>query len=188
MKKIEKYLSTKKYNEYTKLDTILQSYNEGDIHNIFLKYDLTNIGIFYRISETNSNTIQLNFKYSNLVGTIDFDENGYEYIIYPTGTNIDELDKMFIKEKYDEKFSIDNTVEKMYELIQNNPELKIPNIKLKRYKIISNLSLLMPFIIIGVMGMYVILTNDNITLNPWFILVIVIPIVSWFYFDIKSEK
>ena len=61
-------------------------------------------------------------------------------------------------------------------------------IKQKKYKMISNICLAIPCVMIGVFAIYVFITKETITLNSFFILAIVIPIILLLIFYVKAEK
>ena len=73
-KKILKYLSSKESQSFSHLDNILKMYLDGVLNELLLKYGYTDIEIFPAINK-NSKAIQVNFKYHNIVTTIDFMED-----------------------------------------------------------------------------------------------------------------
>lgn len=190
--KVIKYLSSKSINSYTQVDFILKMYIDGEIENELTKYNFYDIEIFNSISKKNGNTIQLNFKYYNLVGTIDFFEEGYNYVVYPIEKSLKDIEDLFVECKYQKDFSINNLINLIYCIMKKHSSLKdntIERKKEKKYKIISNICLFLPILISGIIALYGIITKTKIvSILLWLILFIVLPLIFWAIFYNKSKK
>lgn len=190
MHKIKEYLSSKENDSYTHLDKIIKMHIDGEIENELSKYELHDIEIFTRIKKRLGNTLQLNFKYYNLVCTIDFTDERYTYVIYPIGASFEEIENQFINCEYANDFSINKLIFLIFNFMKENSNLR-DNTKLKnmqkKYKTIANIFLLIPWVVIVPVSVYVFITKASIQLNQWFLLIIIIPLVLWFIFDVKSK-
>lgn len=188
-KRIEKYLSSKEIGAYTKLDYIFKMYLDGTLKRILANY--SNVKIFPTLNKKYK-TMSINYTFQNITTTIDFEEDKYRYIIYPSGTDFEELNKMFIDSNYTDDFVLDNLIEKLDCEIRNHKNLKnikIEEDKRKKYSLISTLSMLIPVILICIIALYVIIFGNEIKLNCWWLIVLVIiPLIIWIIFSIKSKK
>lgn len=188
--KITNYLSSKENDSYTQLDQILKMYIDGEIENELSKHEFHDIEIFTGIKKRLGNTIQLNFKYYNLVCTIDFTDERYTYAIYPIGASFEEIENQFINCEYANDFSINNLIILIFNFMKENSNLR-DNTKLKdmqkKYKTIANIFLLIPWVVIVPVSLYVLITKASIQLNQWFLLIIIIPLFLWIIFDVKSK-
>ena len=189
-KRIGKYLSSKEAISYSQVDIILKMFVDGKIEKELEKYKFYDIEIFPSINKQYGNTIQINFKLYNLVATIDFSEDGYEYNIYSIGCSFEQVRGNFIHCCYSEDFSVFDLFEQILNLMLESPSLaKSTKLTInKKYKTIASICFFVPCVAIGMLALYVILSKRAIALTPWFLLVIVIPLVIWSVFDIKSKR
>jgi len=188
-KKIRKYLSTKKIESYSNIDNVFNMYLNDKIKGLLSEYD--DVEMFPSLSENNKE-IQINFKYQNIVTTIDFWEEKYDYVIYPIGIDPYEIDKLFIDCNYSEGFDLETLFLKLNEKIRNHKDLRdisSEKRRKKKYRIISTICFFIPLIWIGVMALYVFISGDEIQLDFWWLLfLLIIPQVLWTIFDKKSVK
>ena len=188
-RKIEKYLNSKDENEYSNLDRIFELYLSGDIKKLLSKY--AGVGIYPTINKLGK-TIQLNYNYHNIYVIIDFFEDKYNVVIYHAGINADELEKLFIDYDYQNNFSLEKLINEIDIKIKNHPKLKDITLiekKKKIYSVIAWISLCLPIIICGSIALYCIITEKSVKVNMWWgIFFIVIPLIVWFIFYIKSKR
>jgi hypothetical protein len=189
--KVSKYLSSKEKKSYTQLDFLFEMYLNGMIEKELTGLSLYDVEIFAYHNKGLKNSLQLNFKHYNLVCTIDFFNERYEYIIYAIGDSFNRVKDSFTEYTYDRDFSISDLIQKVYSQLKDHSNLKDNTqlmIKQKKYKMISSICLAIPCVIIGVCAVYVFITKETIKLNPFFMLIIVIPIILWDIFYIKAVK
>lgn len=188
-RKIENYLNSKDKIEYSNLDRIFELYLSGDIKKLLSKY--AGVGIYPTINKLGK-TIQLNYNYHNIYVIIDFFEDKYNVVIYHAGINADELEKLFIDYDYQNNFSLEKLINEIDIKIKNNPKLKDITLiekKKKIYSVIAWISLCLPIIICGSIALYCIITEKSVKVNMWWgIFFIVIPLIVWFIFYIKSKR
>lgn len=166
-RKISEYLDSKAESEYDELDKIFQEYINGNIKAIADTKGFTKVEIFPEISK-NTRSIQIYFRYYNFAGFIEFENDGYEYCLYVPDrkqTIFDE--KNILKRIYSDTFSIDSLFDELYNQIINDKRLDkkdclIKNKKYKKYKALSNISLLIPGLVILILGLYVIITDKSL--------------------------
>lgn len=187
--KIKKYLESKEKNKYNNLDRILEMYLTGEIKKLLSKY--AGVGIHTSFYKDNK-TIQLNYNFNNIHVIIDFFEETYNVVIYPSGIVTDDLEKLSIDYDYHEKFDLRILLENIATKIKNHPKLKDTTLiqkKRKTYSIIALISLYLPIVINGSIALYC-FTND-ITIKGnflWGIFFIIIPLIIWCIFDVKSKR
>ena len=188
-RKIENYLNSKDKIEYSNLDRIFELYLSGDIKKLLSKY--AGVGIYPTINKLGK-TIQLNYNYHNTYVIIDFFEDKYNVVIYHAGINADELEKLFIDYDYQNNFSLEKLINEIDIKIKNHPKLKDITLiekKKKIYSVIAWISLCLPIIICGSIALYCIITEKSVKVNMWWgIFFIVIPLIVWFIFYIKSKR
>ena len=188
-RKIENYLNSKDKIEYSNLDRIFELYLSGDIKKLLSKY--AGVGIYPTINELGK-TIQLNYNYHNIYVIIDFFEDKYNVVIYHAGINAEELEKLFIDYDYQNNFSLEKLINKIDIKIKNHPKLNDITLiekKKKIYSVIAWISLCLPIIICGSIALYCIITENSVKVNMWWgIFFIVIPLIVWFRFYIKSKR
>lgn len=188
-RKIENYLNSKDKIEYSNLDRIFELYLSGDIKKLLSKY--AGVGIYPTINELGK-TIQLNYNYHNIYVIIDFFEDKYNVVIYHAGINAEELEKLFIDYDYQNNFSLEKLINEIDIKIKNHPKLNDITLiekKKKIYSVIAWISLCLPIIICGSIALYCIITENSVKVNMWWgIFFIVIPLIVWFIFDIKSQR
>lgn len=188
-RKIENYLNSKDKIEYSNLDRIFELYLSGDIKKLLSKY--AGVGIYPTINKLGK-TIQLNYNYHNIYVIIDFFEDKYNVVIYHAGINADELEKLFIDYDYQNNFSLEKLINEIDIKIKNHPKLNDITLiekKKKIYSVIAWISLCLPIIICGSIALYCIITENSVKVNMWWgIFFIVIPLIVWFRFYIKSKR
>lgn len=188
-RKIENYLNSKDKIEYSNLDRIFELYLSEDIKKLLSKY--AGVGIYPTINKLGK-TIQLNYNYHNIYVIIDFFEDKYNVVIYHAGINADELEKLFIDYDYQNNFSLEKLINEIDIKIKNHPKLKDITLiekKKKIYSVIAWISLCLPIIICGSIALYCIITEKSVKVNMWWgIFFIVIPLIVWFIFYIKSKR
>ena len=118
----------------------------------------------------------------------------YEDALYTLLDIISEyrVEKYIISNK-----EIGDAVDSLEELI-NEIDMKIKNHpmlndttsiekKKKLYSRIAWISLCVPFVIIGILAIFLIY-KDSIQLNKWFIIFLAVPVIIWLVFDAKSKR
>lgn len=187
--KIENYVNSKDKSEYSNLDRIFELYLNGDIKNLLSKYEGVRI---YLTFNKLAKTIQLNYKYKNIYVVIDFFEDKYNAVVYYTGITAKDLEKLFIDYEYPADFNIKKLIQELDVKIKSHPKLKditLTEKKKKIYSLISLISLCLSFIICGCIGLYCIITEKSVKGNMWWgVCFIIIPLIIWFIFDIKSKR
>lgn len=165
-------------------------YSSGQFKKILIDNNATEIEFFPSIKKENS--IQVYFNYYNLSAIIEFKEEYYEYCKYKPGCSPKELENSIIKEQYNDEFDIDIFIKNFIKTIDQDANLKKSNVVKKRrkklYSVLSLVSLMMPWIILGIIALCSYLTNKDIKINAWFGVLTVICIVLWALLDNKSEK
>ncbi len=187
-RKIKNYLESKEKSKYDNLDRILDMYLTGEIKKLLSKYSRVSVyPSFYK----DGKTIQLNYNYNNIYVTIDFFEDKYNVVIYPSGISVDDLEKLFIDYEYQDDFNFKKIIEKIDSNIKNHPKLKDTTLiekKKKLYSLIAWINFLIPIVIFGSIGLYCIITKSTVKLNIWWSLFLVIPFIIWLIFDVKSKR
>lgn len=188
-RKIEKYLNSKEKSEYNNLDKIFELYISGDIKKLLSKY--ANVGIYPTFNKLGK-TIQLNYNYHNIYVIIDFFEDKYDVVIYPSGIKVDKFEKLFIDYDYQNDFSLEKLIKEINTKIKKHPKLKNTNLiekKKKIYSIIKWISWCFPIILCGVIAIYGNITNQTIRGNlVWVIIFMIFPLIIGCIFDIKSRR
>ena len=138
------------------------------------------------------NHIQLNYNYHNIHVIIDFFKDKYNVVVYHTDINTDDLENLSVDYDYQADFNLENLIEEIDEKIKNHPKLKDTTLiekKKKIYTLIAWVSLFLSILICGGIGLYCVLTENSVKGNVWWgIFFIVIPLIVWFVFDVKSKK
>lgn len=187
--KIKNYLNHKEKKEYSNLDNIFESYLSGDIKNLLSKY--VGVGIYPTINKL-SRTIQLEYNYNNIYVIIDFFEDKYNVVVYYSGITKKDLDKCSINYDYPDDFNLEKLIDGIDEKIKNHPKLKDTTLmvtKKKIYSLIAWISLCLSILICGGIGLYCVITESTVQGNAWWgIFFIVIPLIVWFIFDVKSNR
>ena len=188
-RKIENYLNSKDKNEYNNLDRIFELYLNAGIKKLLSKY--ARVGIYPTINKLGK-MIQLNYNYHNIYATIIFFDDKYNVVVYHAGINADDLEKLFIDYEYPNNFNLEKLIRKIDEKIKNHPNLKDATLiekKKKTYSIIAGISLCLSILICGSIALYCIITENSVKGNMWWgIFFIVIPLILWFIFDVKSKR
>lgn len=188
-RKIEHYLNTKEKSEYNNLDKIFKLYLSGDIKKLLSKY--VGVSICPTINKLGK-TIQLNYNYHNIYVIVDFFEEKYNIVVSYPGINEDDLDKFSIDYDYQNDFDLEKLIKQIDEKIKNHPKLKDTTLiekKEKLYSLIAWISLYLPIVIWCGIGLYCVITESSVRGNIWWeIFFIVIPLIVWFTFSVKSKK
>lgn len=190
-RKIENYLNSKGKSEYSNLDRIFKLYLNGDIKKLLSKY--AGVGIYPTINKLGK-IIQLNYNYHNIYVIIDFFEDKYNVVIYHAGINADDLEKLFIDYDYQDDFNLEGLIKEIDGRIKNHSKLKDTTLiekkkKKKTYSLIAWISLCLPILICGSIALYCVITENSVKGNMWWgIFFIVIPLIVWFIFDVKSKR
>ena len=188
-KEIENHLNSKDKNEYKYLDKVFDLYLTGDIITTLSKYE--GVGIYPTFNKMGK-TLQINYSYHNIYVIIDFFEDKYNVAVYHEGINVSGLEKLFIEYDYQDDFNFEKLIDEVDKKIKNHPQLKDTSLiekKKKLYSIISWISLCLSILFCGSLGLYCIITRSTIKGNVWWeIFFIVIPIIVWFVFDVKSKR
>lgn len=188
-RKIENYLNSKGENEYSNLDRIFELYLSGDIKKLLSKY--VGVGVYPTINKLGK-TIQLNYNYRNIYVIIDFFEDKYNVVVYHDDINTEDLKKLFIDYEYPTDFNLENLIKEIDERIKKHPKLMDTTLlekKKKVYTLIAWISLCLPILICASITLYCVITKNNLKGNMWWaIFFIVIPLILWFIFDLKSKR
>lgn len=188
-RKIKDYLNSKEKSEYNNLDKIFVSYLKGNIKQLLSEYD--GIGIHPTVNKLDK-TIQLEYSYNNIYVIIDFFENKYDILMYHSGIDIADLDQLSIVYYYQDDFSLEKLINEIDKKIKNHPKLKDTTLikkKKKLYSLLAWISLCLPIMIFGGLGLYCIVNESTIKGNIWWLIFfIIIPLISWFIFDVKSKR
>lgn len=188
-RKIENYLNSKVKSEYDNLDKIFEVYLKGNIKVLLSKY--VGVGIYPTFNKL-SKTMQLNYNYQNIYVIINFFEDKYNIVVYHAGIEAEELEKLFIDYDYQSDFSLEKLIKEIDIKIRNHPKLKDTTLiekKKKKYSRIAWVSFCLPIVIFGIIGLYCIISKNSVKGNVWWgIFFIVIPLIVWFLFYVKSKK
>lgn len=111
-RKIENYLNSKNKNEYSNLDKIFDLYLSGNIKKLLSKY--AGVGVYPTINKLGK-TIQFNYNYHNIYVIIDFFEDKYDVVVYHTGINVENLEKLFIDYDYQKDFNLEKLIKEIDE-------------------------------------------------------------------------
>ena len=188
-KKIDKYLKSKEKINYHDLDRIFEMYFNGELKKILSIYEGVKI---YPSIYQDIKTIQLNYNFKNIYVTIDFFEDKYSVVIYDAETNAEELEKLSTDYAYPKNFNLEQLIKEIDEKIKKHPKLKDTSLiekKKKTYSLIAWISLCLPILICGSIALYCVITENSIKGNLWWeIFFIVIPLIVWLVFDVKSKR
>ena len=188
-RKIKKYLNSKEKKEYNNLDKIFELYLNGDIEKILSKY--SGVGIYPQFNKLGK-SIQLTYNHHNIFVVMDFFDDKYNVVIYSTDMNLDDLDKFSFDYEYQDNFNLEELVNEIYITILNHPKFRdtaLIDKKKKAYSIIAWISLCFPSVIFSGIGLYCIITESTVKGNVWWLLFfIIIPLIVWFIFDVKSKR
>ena len=186
---IKNYLNCKEKKEYTFLDKIFELYLIGDISKLLSKY--TEVAI-YPIFTKSSKSIQFNYCYKNIHVILDFFEDKYNAVVYHAGISKDNLNDIFVDYAYQTDFDLEKLIHEVDKKIRHHFKLENTTSKEKKkkvYSLIAWISLYLPIFICGAIGLYCIITGNSVKGNVyWIIFFIVIPLIIWFIFDVKSKR
>ena len=184
-KKIINYLSKK--NNHTFLDKILLFYSNGELKKELINNNATEIEIYPSIKKEKS--IQIYFKYFNIFAILDFKEDYYEYCKYDSSCSPLEIENSIVKSEYTDEFAIDIFINESIKLIDQDERLNKSKLfkksKKKIYSVLSIISLIIPWIILGIIALCSYLMKKEIKLDVWFGIITILSIVAWFIFDNK---
>lgn len=188
-RKLSRYLNSKEKSEYDNLDKIFELYLNGNIKALLSEY--VGVSIYLSFNKLGK-TIQLNYNYQNIYVIIDFFEDKYDIVVYYAGIKEEELEKLFIDYDYKNDFVLEKVIKEIDIKIKNHPKLKDTTLIEKKKKIYSTIawsSLCLPLIICGSIGLYCVITKNDLKGNMWWgIFFIVIPLIVWIVFYVKSKK
>ena len=188
-RKIENYLNSKDKSEYSNLDRIFELYLSGDIKKLLSKD--TGVGIYPTVNKLGK-TIQLNYNYHNIHVIMDFFEDKYNVVVYHSGINADDLEKLYIDYEYPADFNLKKLFEEIDEQIKNHSKLKDTTLiekKKKTYSLIAWISLCLSILICGSIALYCVITENSVKGNMWWVIFfIAIPLIVWLIFDVKSKR
>ncbi len=188
-RKLSRYLNSKEKSEYDNLDKIFELYLNGNIKALLSEY--VGVSIYLSFNKLGK-TIQLNYNYQNIFVIIDFFEDKYDIVVYYAGIKEEELEKLFIDYDYKNDFVLEKVIKEIDIKIKNHPKLKDTTLIEKKKKIYSTIawsSLCLPLIICGSIGLYCVITKNDLKGNMWWgIFFIVIPLIVWIVFYVKSKK
>lgn len=188
-RRIANYLNSKEKIEYNNLDKIFDLYLNGNVKKLLSKYE--KVSIYPTVNPFGDN-IQFNYHFHNICVIIDFFENKYEVAVFPTSIAANNLDKIAINHDYPSDFSLEKLIKEIDGIIKSHPNLKDITSKEKKkkiYSLISCISLYLPFIICLGIGLYCVITESTVKGNVWWVIfLIVIPLTTWFIFDVKSNR
>ncbi len=192
-KKIKKYLLSKNKHEYSNLDQLLEIYLNNEIKYLLSNYERVNIyPSICKVKGKLEKTIQICFNYHNIYVVIDFFEDKYNLVIYPSGISVDDLEKLFIDYEYPDDFTLQKLIKNIDSQIKNHSKLRDTTLMKKKKKIFSLIawvSLCLPIIVFGSLGIYCVVTESSLKIDKWWaIFLILIPLVVWFVFDIKAKR
>lgn len=186
---IEEYLSTKKHSDYNNLDKLLELYFSGYINELLSKYD--KVKIMCTINKFHK-ALHIQCNYYNIHIVIDFFEDKYNAVIYYSGISANNLDKLIVDYEYAADFNIEKLIEEIDEKVKKHPKLNNTPSSYKRrkiYSLIAWICLCISFLVLVGVGLYCIVTNSSIKANAlWELIFIIIPLLAWFIFDIKSKR
>lgn len=183
-KKILKYLNSKNINSYSNLDKILKQYIDGDIEKTLSKYNFSKIEIFVDILKK-GNFMEIFLYYKNLTISIGITEDLIDYYLSDRQHIIRHNTICF-----NEDFELNILIYNLYKEVTYCPQLIDASKVSKKTQITKKLStifLLIPISIIIIISIYVLFYKKTLDLNPWFLLLIIIPIIFWFVLDVKSK-
>lgn len=176
---------------YTQLEQLFEMHLNGLMVQELTRLNLTDIEILEYRNKGQENSIQVYFKYYNLVCTIIFSHRKYEYVVYEIGDTFDQIKDSFIEREYEREFSLRSLLHFIHQKLKLHSSLNLDTafmIRRKKYRRIADICLIVPFVIIGVLSIYVLATKETITMSPYFILIILIPTILWLVFYTKSTK
>ena len=186
---IQNHLKSKEKCEYSNLDKIFELYLNGDIKKLLSQY--AGVGIYPAVNKLGK-TIQLNYNYHNIYVIIDFFEDKYCVAVYHTGISADDLNKLCVDYDYQDDFVLEELINEIDIDIKNHSKLTDTTSiekKKKIYSTVSRISLCLPIVILGGIGLHCVISESTVKLNVWFgIFFIVIPLIVWFIFDVKSKR
>jgi len=188
-KRIKNYLSSKEKRTYDNLDKILEMYLNGDIKKLLSTY--AGVSIDPTINKYGK-TVQINYNYHNIYVIVDFFDDKYNVVVYHAGISEDALEKLYIDYAYHEDFDLKMLIEEIDFKIKNHRKLKDTTSiekKKKIYSLIAWISLFVPIVIFGGIGLYCVITKSTVQGDMWWgIFFIIIPLIMWSIFDVKSKK
>ena len=188
--RVLKYLKSKDSADYTKLDRLLKQYIDGDLNRVLSKYNFTDVEIYANVSD-GAHNLEFYFAYQNIAIDIEINEYRVEYRIYPQNVSAEEYDKNISTIGLEDDFSFEEFVNEIYSQVINHPQLKdVSKEKSKKriYKIVSTVSLLIGIVTALVISLSVLISKESLNLTPWLGVFLIIMLLLWFIFDIKSNR
>lgn len=133
----------------------------------------------------------MNYKYNNICITIDFFEDKYTTVIYPTAISAEELNDLFVDHVYGDGFSLESLIREIDSKIKNHPALKDTSESDKKQKLYAILSWIcwgFVAVVVGILVIYVSVTKKTLTLSPLIVFCIsAIPFAVGSIFNFKSR-
>ena len=133
-------------------------------------------------------------RYLNSKEKCEYDNLDKIFELFLNG-NIKELLSMLLYilvNDYKNDFVLEKVIKEIDIKIKNHPKLKDTTLIEKKKKIYSTIawsSLCLPLIICGSIGLYCVITKNDLKGNMWWgIFFIVIPLIVWIVFYVKSKK
>ena len=132
-------------------------------------------------------------KKNGMVRSVDVaDERGYNLVVYYSGISVDDLEKLFIDNDYQDDFDLKNLIREIDLKIRNHPKLRDLTLiekKKKLYALIAWISWCLPIVICGSIAIYGFINKETIKGNIWWgIFFIAIPLIVGCIFDLKSKR
>lgn len=191
LKKVQNYLNEKE-GSYTVLDKIFSFYASGEF-NVFLKnHNVSGIEFFPSIKNDNT-SLQVYFNHGNLSVVLESSEDYCDYSVYKPGCSPEEMEKSIKREQYAGDFDIKVFLELLFqsngldEDVEVVKDINTERKKKKRlYNIIAFGSMLLPFIILGILALCGQL--EKLNGKAWYAVFMAVCLVVAIVFDIKATK
>jgi hypothetical protein len=189
-KKVLDYLKKTDENNATHLRNILRCYANGEIRDLLLKQNVTNLE-FFPLIQKNRKSLQISFRYFNLCAMLEFGEAEYEYNIYLPNCSAEDLENSVVRKIYHEGFLLEAFFVDFMCLLNSDTRLMKVNPasdNRRTYKTIYRMCLGATLLIIVVLSAYVLITDNTIQLGAWFLCIILIPTIISLVFDYLSVR
>ena len=118
LRKVTKYLKTKDKRRYTFLDSLFADYANGQLDELLSNRGFTKIDFFYQIHKK-GNYLQIQCWYRNLVVTMEFRDEEFDYGIYASGCSAEEYATCINTYQYSENFTINSFIDELCVAINN---------------------------------------------------------------------
>jgi len=185
-----KYLSDKDPQSYSTSDRLLKMKADGHLEAMLSQYGFSKNEVFFLIKQKHC-IAEISLSYHNIMASVSIFDNTMEYFIYSSEETVENIEKDSVTYNNCNINIFKDTLESIFSQMKEHPDLKntskIENHK-KIYKIISNIFLSIPAIVIGALALYVIIFDESIQLSPCWVILIGASLVAWFVFDVKSKR